>query len=146
MVCGGKARESDVLPVCMLAKLPHALNDSPSTRPLTNPQMMRTISVCVVSILVRKCRDRVERSVVSSTVPERETFVLAPVDQRPFVSFWSSSRGKDGLGTDGVSQKTNWLLREAVRGGMAPDEEGGGAGAIALLMKTKELWRLDGEI
>lgn len=83
------------VPVCILEKLPHALNDSPSTKPPTNPHIIRGISVCVVSMSARKWREIVEQTVLSSGVwlPERDTAVLPPEDQMPGV-YLNSSLGR----------------------------------------------------
>lgn len=72
----------------MLEKLPQASNDSPSTRPLTKQQTMRSPSVHLVLISARKYRDTLPRNensgeVVSWFPPDIETFVLAPrIDQK----------------------------------------------------------------
>lgn len=50
-------RNADDLPVCMLEKLPHALKDSPSTKPPTKPHTIRMISACRGSSSVRKYCD-----------------------------------------------------------------------------------------
>lgn len=82
-------------PVCMLEKLPQALNETPSTRPLTKPQTMRSRSVCLVSMVALKWRERVGRILLSSVswTPERETAVLLPVDQNPGRSWFSWEMG-----------------------------------------------------
>jgi hypothetical protein len=88
-------RDRQYIPVCILEKLPHALNDKPSTNPPTKPHIIRTMSVCVVSIFARKWRERVAGIVLASWVgmPERDTAVLSPEDQRPGVYFDSSLVG-----------------------------------------------------
>lgn len=51
---GSHRCSADDLPVCMLEKLPHALNDRPSTKPPTKPHTIRMISACRGSSSVRK--------------------------------------------------------------------------------------------
>lgn len=106
----------------MLAKLPHALNERPSTSPLTKPQMIRRKSVWTVSILSRKCLVRVawgeSFSEMVAWLPERDTVVLPPTDHIPPGYLGSSSsRDKDGCGAWESSQYIIWLLLALVTGG-----------------------------
>lgn len=85
-------KTEEYIPVCILEKLPHALNDNPSTIPPTKPHIIKTISVCVVSMFDRKWRERVAGIEFSSCpwLPERDTAVLPPEDHSPGVYFVSS--------------------------------------------------------
>lgn len=99
----------------MLEKLPQALKESPSTSPLTNPQMMRRMSVYAVLMFARKCLDRAVStgcfSVRVPWFPDRDTVVLPPTDHIPAGSLVSSSnRDIEGDTTVCGSQYIIWLL------------------------------------
>lgn len=120
------------IPVCILEKLPHALNDSPSTKPLTNPHIIRGISVCLVSIFARKWREIVEPTVLSSGVclPEIDAAILHLEDQMPGV-YLNSSLGCSNR--EFAVVKSVWLMERAsgarravvVSGSINPDGEEG---------------------
>lgn len=53
----GHRRRIFYIPVCMLAKLPQALNAMPSIIPLTNEQIIRIMSVHFLSTFSAKCSE-----------------------------------------------------------------------------------------
>jgi len=98
----------------MLEKLPQASNDSPSTRPLTKQQTMRSPSVHLVLISARKYRDILPRNENSGEMtswfpPDTKTFVLAPRIDQKLPSVVSSLLSKRDF--ERVLVTSSWYVR-----------------------------------